>query len=554
MGVMARSKKKRRSSQSHSADTERQREKRRPARSKHAELRKFASRRTKRLAVDALARWALQTDSSGIAVIHNRTIEGHNELFGSLNRLPGPWRRFGAKGRRTFRDLRELVITEAETLLRTHRSAAHPTWIQRYERQGDEVVEIRFELDPPARSGHGRRITALVLDVSDRLRHEHALTETRVHLDASARMRALGELASGIAHDLNNTLGALSLRLELLHNDPICRNTHGENIDAIRRICADAAARVRRLQDFGHRRQDRPLDNIDLGQVVREAIDLARPEIERNAQLDEIPLAIHSDVAELPPVRGDASELRHVLINLLLNARDAMPRGGRIQVTAEVTGGRVHIRVADEGVGIPETHLSRIFDPFFSTKGERGTGLGLAIAAAVLERHEGGITACNRPGGGAVLELELPVATTKCLPHRTAVPSALRQPRRHILIVDDDVEHLTAAQEVLEQAGQTVTSEAHGRAAIERIRAGEQFDVVLCDIGMPDVNGWEVARAIALTSPTTPVFMISGWANEIDEKDPRRALVAGVLAKPVSMETLFRALDEHSDERAQLLS
>src|SRR5262249_39354342 len=108
--------------------------------------------------------------------------------------------------------------------------------------------------------------------------------------------------------------------------------------------------------------------------------------------------------------------------------------------------------------------------------------------------------------------------------------------------------------EVLEKAGQTVTTEDSGRAAVARIKDGEQFDAVLCDIGMADMNGWEVARAVSQASPTTPVYMISGWANEIDEKDPRRALVAGVRAKPVTTETLFRALDERSDAPGQLLS
>src|SRR5262249_36062455 len=161
-------------------------------------------------------------------------------------------------------------------------------------------------------------------------------------------------------------------------------------------------------------------------------------------------------------------------------------------------------------------------------KGERGTGLGLAIAAAVLARHEGAISARNRPAGGAVFELEIPIAPRGRASARKKLPAAAKRKSRRLLIIDDDVDHLAAGREVLEQAGQTVTTEDNGRAAIKRIRAGEQFDAVLCDIGMPDMNGWDVARAITQASPTTPVFMISGWANEIDEKDPRRQLVAGV--------------------------
>ena len=523
---------------------------------KYAQLvNKFEIQRLERIAVYSLARWALQTDSNGIAVVHENKIEVHNTHFRDLSQLQGPWWRLGPERERAraFRNLRELVIEEAEPLLGARADGANPTWIRRYAREGaDDIIEVRYERQRNVRD-HEPRITALVLDVTARAGAEDELAVARSHLDDHARLRALGELASGMAHDLNNTLGALSLRVEMLANDPNSRRTQGANIDAIQRICTDAAARVRRLQDFGRRRHDHPLEIIDIAQVAREAIELARPEIDRSAQLDGIPLTIECDVGDLPAVRGDATDLRHVFINLLLNARDAMPRGGRIEIHARRKGHRIHIDVADEGTGIPEAQLSRIFDPFFTTKGERGTGLGLAIAAAVLARHEGQITARNRPQGGALFTLELPTAPLKrvAAPPRPPAPAQLA-PRR-VLIIDDDKEHLDATCRVLEQAGQKVTAELNGRAAIARFASGEIFDIVLCDIGMPDLNGWEVARAIALTSPTTPIYMISGWANEIDAKDPRRGLVAGVIAKPVSIEMLRSVLLER-DDRPLLLS
>ena len=540
-----------------SAEAEHLREKYRTLCNKYAQLvKKFEVQRSDRIAIYSLAKWALQTDSSAIAVVHERTIEVHNEHFRDLARIAGPWRRVGPEreSARAFRDLRELVIQEAEPLLRAHREGTNPTWVRRYTRDvGDEILEVRFEHHRATPDGTPR-ITALVLDVTEHVGTEHALAAARSHLGDNARLRALGELASGMAHDLNNTLGALSLRIELLANDVVCAKAQGDNIDSIRRICADASARVRRLQDFGRRRHDQPLEIIDLGRVIREAIELARPELERVAQLEGIPLDIVAELPELPGVRGDAADLRHVFINLLLNARDAMPSGGRITVTARADGQRIHASVADQGIGIPEAHIDRIFDPFFSTKGQRGTGLGLAIAASVMVRHEGTISARNRPEGGAMIELELPVAPIR----RTAVPPKLPAPpvlrHKSVLVIDDDAEHLEATRKVLEQAGQTVTTELSGRAAIERVNKGEKFDIVLCDIGMPDLNGWEVARAISAVSPTTPIFMVSGWANEIDERDPRRKIVAGVLAKPVSLETLYGILGEPGVERAVLLS
>jgi signal transduction histidine kinase/CheY-like chemotaxis protein len=372
---------------------------------------------------------------------------------------------------------------------------------------------------------------------------ERELAEARGKLDDNARMRALGELASGMAHDLNNTLGALSLRIELLANDPNSPAAQGDNIEAIRRICTDAAERVRRLQDFA-RRRDRPLVPIDPAEVVRDAVDLARSELDRAAQLQGRLFDITARLPALPAVRGDVNDLVHVFINLFLNARDAMPDGGKIEVSALVDANRVRFYVSDQGTGIPEEDLRRIFDPFFTTKGDRGTGLGLSIAAAVMARHGGSISAHNRPRGGATFELDLPIAKTRRVTSSRTLAKPPTPSARRVLVVDDDVEHLEATRRVLQAAGQVVVVESSGRGAIQRFESGERFDVVLCDIGMPDPNGWDVVSAISALAPGTIVYMISGWASEIAFDDPRRGLVADILAKPVALERLYRALAE----------
>jgi CheY-like chemotaxis protein len=367
----------------------------------------------------------------------------------------------------------------------------------------------------------------------ERVHAASELDDLRESLLRQERMRAIGELASGVAHDLNNTLHAMSLRLSLIEQSPVCQAEQGSNINALSRIISDAALVVGRLQDFARQRQERPLESVDVAAVVGEAIDIVRTGIEGQSSLEGAPIRIETELASLPPVPGLASDLRHVIVNLLLNARDAMPRGGTIQVSGELADSRVILKVLDEGRGIPPEHLPKIFDPFFTTKGNRGTGLGLSMAYGVLTRLGGDICAENRPGRGACFTLSFPIASRPSSPSRPA-PSSNPPSGRHILVVDDDIDNLEATRMVMELDGQAVDVARSGSEAIEMLRTGVRYDLVLCDLGMPDMNGWRVAREIHDVAPGTTVYMLTGWAQEIADDDPRRKWVKGVLEKPMN--------------------
>ena len=193
------------------------------------------------------------------------------------------------------------------------------------------------------------------------------------------------------------------------------------------------------------------------------------------------------------------------------------------------------LKVLDDGGGIPGGDLTKIFDPFFTTKGNRGTGLGLSMARGVLARLGGDITAENRPEGGACFTLSFPVAPET--PPAAPRPSTSLPPvGRHILIGDDDADNLEATQQAMEMEGQEVDIAKNGREAIERLRAGHHYDLILCDLGMPDMNGWRVAREIQDVAPGTTVYMLTGWAQQIADDDPRRKWVKGVLEKPMTLE------------------
>jgi CheY-like chemotaxis protein len=327
-----------------------------------------------------------------------------------------------------------------------------------------------------------------------------------------------------------------------------------EAVRAAERIAADAATRVRRLQDLAGKREVGPTARVSLREIVDGALEVVGPELARDPAAGA-PVRIVDRSSRLPAVDGDVAELAQVLVGLLLNARDAMPRGGTVTVASRVDpDGSVELAVMDEGTGIAPEHLRRIFDPFFTTKGSRrGTGLGLSIAANVMRRLGGAIEVGNRPGGGATFTLRFPPprpeveeATRPAEPAPAPGAAAAEQPHatRRVLVVDDDIDNLDAMRLVVEQFGHYVEVAELGGDAIERVRAGERYDLVLCDLGLGDTTGWDVAEAIHRLAPATRFYLVTGWAEEIRRDDPRRSHVLRVLPKPLDVDELKRILAE----------
>jgi CheY-like chemotaxis protein len=242
---------------------------------------------------------------------------------------------------------------------------------------------------------------------------------------------------------------------------------------------------------------------------------------------------IEADVPPLPLVRGSAAELAHVFGSLLVHAREQMPEGGIVRIRAREDRGRVVVTIRDYGEGLREEDLSRLFDPFSGVAGE--TALGLSVAWGVMSRLGGSLQAQSRRGEGTTFVLTFPCAA----PPRLERPPPPAQPgRRRILIVDDEADNVDVLQELLELEHHHIRTARSGPAALALFEQGERFDLVLCDVGMPEMSGWQVAREIQRLAPGTPVWMLTGWANEIADTDPRRALVRGVLAKPLDLDQL----------------
>jgi CheY-like chemotaxis protein len=283
---------------------------------------------------------------------------------------------------------------------------------------------------------------------------------------------------------------------------------------------------------------------LDVTQVVRDALDITQSRWRDEPASRGIVIDVQTRLAAVPPILGDAAELREALTNLILNAVDAMPSGGTLTLVTRTTDEHVEVAVADTGVGIPEAVRDRIFDPFFTTKGPQGTGLGLAMTYGIVSRHGGSVSVDSAEGRGSTFRLSFPSAAT-VEPPAAAPIRADGGPVRALrcLIVDDEEPVRAMLADAVESAGHRAVVVEGGAEAIARFRA-EPFDVVLTDLAMPRVSGWQVARAVKHLAPQVPVFLITGFGVELSADERRAHGVDAVLVKPLQIQEIHDALVE----------
>ncbi|HEY6395680.1 MAG TPA: ATP-binding protein, partial [Candidatus Binataceae bacterium] len=260
---------------------------------------------------------------------------------------------------------------------------------------------VRYEGEP--------YVAGVAIEITERMLALEEVGRVARELFRHERLRAIGEMTSGIAHDFNNMLSAMNLRLQVLRGEND-REQLSDHVEAMSRLINDLSSRVHDLQDFVRQRRQVKLEDVDLSFVIRDAIELIRHEVEQRSALDGFPVRIVNEIGKLPPVHASPRELRHLFMNLILNARDAMAAGGGIFIRGSVDRGHVMVSIEDEGSGISSDVLAKIFAPFFTTKGARGSGLGLSMAKDVMNSIGGGIRAANRESGGAIFTLSFPLA------------------------------------------------------------------------------------------------------------------------------------------------
>ncbi|GLC23786.1 PAS domain-containing hybrid sensor histidine kinase/response regulator [Roseisolibacter agri] len=381
---------------------------------------------------------------------------------------------------------------------------------------------------------------------------EHVLTTTRDVTDRRAlesrlrqthKMEALGQLAGGVAHDFNNILTAILgyaqlVQLELPADTPL----RGD-VDEIVRAAERGAGVTRQLLAFS-RRQALETEVLDLAAVVRALGSMLRQLLPRTIELRLPPVEVDA------PVRASRAQLEQVVMNLVLNARDAMPSGGTlvldVGVVRDATGPQATLVVRDTGHGMSPEVRSRAFEPFFTTKRkEHGSGLGLAMAYGLVRQFGGEIDLDSTEGRGTAVTVTLPLAAPATAA-ADASPSASRSGRRgRILLVEDEAPIRAMARRMLELAGYEVQEAPHGAAAVAALRAGAPVDLVLTDAAMPELGGVELASEAVALRPGLPVLLMSGYAELSGASVSGSGAVvgapgcAGFIQKPFTTERLL---------------
>lgn len=377
----------------------------------------------------------------------------------------------------------------------------------------------------------------------------------RDQLVRSEKLKALGQMASGVAHDFNNILATI-LGYAQLYQDRTQDPDLLQCLQTIEIAAKDGAAMVQRLQEVcGVRHVEMSWEEVDLNALLEEVRELTRPKWKDEAQKEGKTIELHLELrGGALKVKGIRSELREVFTNLIFNAVDAMPQGGEIRVTTEQRESWAEICIHDTGVGIRPEDMGRIFDPFFTTKGILHSGLGLSTSYNIIQRHGGEILVRSTPGEETRFILLLPLAdSTEERPaqlpetQEDVPPSSF--PRARILIIEDEQALRGILRSMLEEMGHQVEEASGGREGIERFQEGE-FDLVITDLGMPGMTGWEVAEAVRRTAPEVPIIMITGWGMDLPKEVYERRGVTCLLSKPFDAKRLQKALHEVLTEKS----
>jgi len=378
------------------------------------------------------------------------------------------------------------------------------------------------------------------------------LRQTQQAVLQQERLSALGQMASGIAHDINNAISPVTLYVEnLLESDPDLSPRGKQYLPIILRAIDDVSATVARMREF-YRPRDAQLTlvPVELNHLVEQVIELTRARWSDMPQKRGVVIEMIGNFAEnLPRVPGVESEIREALTNLVFNGVDAMPEGGKLTLATSASEQGVRLEVADTGVGMDEATRRKCFEPFFTTKGERGTGLGLAMVHGAVRRHAADISIDSTPGKGTRFVITFPISQAPEIAGQNGDATPPSVPPLRILVIDDDPLVLAVLEATLKVDGHTVATAEDPRLGVELFRAAHAtnpFNVVMTDLGMPHLDGRAVARAVKQTSPTTPVILLTGWGRRLDAEGQAPQDIDQILAKPPKLRELRAALAQRA--------
>ena len=436
---------------------------------------------------------------------------------------------------------RQLVKEKLELAL----NGSPQTYEMRYFSHDGQLRYARVDNSPLVVDGKTTGVLGIARDITEQ-------KEERERAARADKLRALGQLASGVAHDFNNSLAAILGRAQLLRRQ-VQEPALIRNLDIIQTAAEDAAATVRRIQTFARKSPVTEFELVDVGGLLNDAVEITRTRWQNEARFRglEYEVTLYTEAGH--QAYGSASELREVFVNLIVNAVDAMPRGGRLVIRCHRKDNRLQLNFTDNGIGMPEDVRQKIFEPFFSTKGAHGTGLGLSVSYSIIERHAGSIKVVSEPGNGTTFTIDLPAAVAETpsddLAARTTETSRLR-----ILVVDDEQPVRETLAEMLVAVNHQVELAGSGQEAVEKMRTGD-FDFVFSDLAMPEMDGWETARLIRKDWPNVRIVLVTGYGPATTPPAGEEKLVDAVIGKPfdfAQVGSTLRALTRTAELEAQI--
>ena len=391
----------------------------------------------------------------------------------------------------------------------------------------------------PEEDGNPERCRITISDITERKEMEEALLQ-------SEKLKSLGVITAGVAHEFNNILAVILGTAELLdsgfEDDQDLKNGLNDIVVAGQ----NGAGIVKDMLSYV-KSQEEDISNYapyDIRCLLEEAINFTRHRLESMAQAKRVGYQIdREDMREIPEILCSHAELLGVFINIINNALDAMPDGGRLSFSTSSNDDTVFISISDTGIGMSENVKKCIFDPFFTTRRPEGTGLGMSMSYGTIARHGGKIEVESEKGNGATFNLSIPIrkdAAQKVVPPE--YDRRVTRSKLNILVVDDNEDVCEIMDEVLTRCGHAVTSVDNGAEAIE-LAVEKDFDLVLCDLLMPEVHGYDVVKALNKLDKIPKIGLMTGWA-ELKSIDEEGYKIDFILEKPFKHAELAKHIDE----------
>ncbi len=362
------------------------------------------------------------------------------------------------------------------------------------------------------------------------------------------KLRAMGEMASGVAHDFNNVLAAVIGNIQLLLHqlEHLRPEEIRERLRVIEQASKDGAETVRRIQEFTGIKRDKEFIPLSLNDLIKEVSVVTEPRWKDQAQKRGVQIEWVSKLGDIPLIMGNPSELREVLTNIIFNAIDAMPEGGKLTLTTQPQSDDwVEVKIADTGIGMAEEVRKRIFDPFFTTKGVNSSGLGMSVSYGIIKRHGGEILAESELGKGTTFFIHLPTGYVEEAPEveKKVLKPVKKVASASILVIDDEDSVRDILFRMLKTKGHQVVVACDGEEGIEKFK-NERFDLVFTDLGLPKMSGWEVGKTIKELNPKVPIAMITGWGMELNKEKMSESGIDLIISKPFNFDQIIQLVSE----------